>query len=463
MEKLRLNGKKQFRNRLLVLLLVLLGGYSYSITPQQVRAITIVPQENVFFTNQELLYVLKIPGVVPAEVITQLGSLPEGINFVSSRRMEYFEEDDTSGTRIEFWFVFRDTGKKVIPPLSVSIKGARYNIPFDPVELYENPKTIAPRMVLEIKNKKTITSNAVTKKGANDFTVTANEPVEFMLYVQYATGIKNFGYEIPKDSFFEETKRFFSKDNNEFDTSFSQEMVPVASFTWTVLKGGKFSLPNIRMIAGAYSGRNVEISFPECTVTSVVTPASNSRQKKDELIFAYALTPSNEEKIEEDKIEVMPAHIEQIAALRIKERHTLFGLSKIKKQRVQAEREIGITASQGEANIPHTIICVVAFFALVAVIILLFVFHKKSLAFIFIAVELPVACFALIGSLSASKTYGIVQSGSISPVPEDSALTSTAVTLGTRVQILEKTENWYYIQYDQNGGWIKKNCILVVK
>ena len=152
MEKSRSTRKEQFGNRLLKIFkaalffsfIVLQNGFA--ITPQEIRNLVIRPEENVFFTNQELKYVLEIPGVDLSDVQTQLQPMKDGVTCISSRRLDYFTNDDSTGARIEFWFTFRDTGTGEIPPLITKIKGYTYYLPFEKIQVYENPKTIAPRI-----------------------------------------------------------------------------------------------------------------------------------------------------------------------------------------------------------------------------------------------------------------------------------------------------------------------------
>ena len=74
MEKLRCSGQKQFCNRLLIFFIFFLTSSFnlFSITPREIQNIIIKPEENVFFTNQELKYVLEIPDVKPEFVQTEL-------------------------------------------------------------------------------------------------------------------------------------------------------------------------------------------------------------------------------------------------------------------------------------------------------------------------------------------------------------------------------------------------------
>ena len=73
---------------------------------------------------------------------------------------------------------------------------------------------------------------------------------------------------------------------------------------------------------------------------------------------------------------------------------------------------------------------------------------------------------AFITALDANavlKKRGVIVGGEISPVPEDSAMTKTAVSGGSRVLIKEEVQNWYYIVYNESGGWIRKENLAVIK
>ena len=102
MEELRIPRKEQFSNRLLTKILksvaavfIFFSTSVFAITPQEIQKITIKPEQNVFFTNQELKYVLEIPEIQPHFVQTQLQeNMKEGVIFVSSRRMR--SEEHTS-------------------------------------------------------------------------------------------------------------------------------------------------------------------------------------------------------------------------------------------------------------------------------------------------------------------------------------------------------------------------------
>lgn len=474
MEELRISRKEQFSNRLLKKIIkffaasvLVFSTTAFAITPAEIQKITIKPDQNVFFTNQELKYVLEIPEVQPHFVQTQLQeNMKEGVIFVSSRRMEYFSNDNQTGTRIEFWFTFKDTGIATIPPLIVRINGRTYYLNFENVQIYENPKTIAPRLVVELNDDKIIYPAADnTKRRTETFSSEATQPIDVTVYVQYAVQIKQFGYEIPKDSMFEEVERFDMVTGKVRSSDFSQDKIPLAKFKWTPLKDGKYSLPNIRAVATAYSGRNLELGLPECAVTigkkSFVSEEKN--EDEDFSMFAYALSdPQEEDGLKAINI-ITDNDFYQIANLRCKERHVLGPVFSIRKQRIAMEQKVGIQVSRDEPSIPlwHTMSILFVIFTALAVVF--FIFKKKMLAVISVCFAVSFGCLSLILGILVFERHAVVKGGSISPIPEDSALSSTAVTAGTCVRIKEETAGWYYIEYHENGGWIKKEELILVE
>lgn len=473
MEELRISRKEQFSNRLLkkiiksfAVLFIFFSNNAFSITPQEIQKITIKPEQNVFFTNQELKYVLEIPEIQPHFVQTQLQeNMKEGVLFVSSRRMEYFADDQT-GTRIEFWFTFKDTGIGTIPPLIVRINGRTYYLNFENVQIYENPKTIAPRLVVELNGSKIIFPTAEnSKRRVETFTSEATKPIDVTVYVQYAVQIKQFGYEIPKDSMFEEVERYDMVSGKVRSSDFSQERIPLAKFKWTPLKEGKYSLPNIRAVATAYSGRNLELGLPECNVTVGKNSSATVEEKTDDdfSMFAYALSePIDEEGLKEIKV-ITENDYYQIAALRRDEKHSFGPSISIRKQRKAMEQKIGIAVSLDETSIPLWHTFTILFVLFTAVTILLFIFKKKLFAVITLCFAVSFGCLSLISGVLVFERHAVVKGGAISPIPEDSALSSTAVTAGTCVKIKEETTGWYYIEYHENGGWIKKEELILVE
>lgn len=467
MEELRKSGQKQFCNRLLKLIAIffLFCQSAFALTPQEIRNIVIRPEEDVFFTNQEVKFVLEIPGVEPADVQTQLQTMKEGITFISSRRLEYFTNDESTGTRIEFWFTFKDTGVAEMLPLITKVKGYTYYLPFEKVQVYENPKTIAPRIIIEINNKETFYSTNENSKQTN-YTITSEvaKPIEINLYIQYAVQIKQFGYELPKDSLFQEIERFEMIKGKTRLLDFSHEKIPLINLRWTPLKEGKFSLPNIRLLATAYSGRNVELGLPECKVSIVKAKVTDEKSAdKHSTLFAYALSNPTDNSFEITEAKATLEDFKKIAELRSKERHSLYNLLNNRKERIKLEQNIGIAASRSEKSVVLWSLLFGLFILFTAVSVFLFLCKKKASALIIFCFAFIFAISSFVLGLLVSEKHGVVTGGTISPVPEESALSSTAVTAGTCVKITEQTEKWFFIEYNENGGWIKKENLILVE
>ena len=53
--------------------------------------------------------------------------------------------------------------------------------------------------------------------------------------------------------------------------------------------------------------------------------------------------------------------------------------------------------------------------------------------------------------------------GEIYPVPENSVVSKTAAIVASRVLIRNEIDNWYFIEYNEGGGWIKKENLILIK
>ena len=437
----------RFTRRMLNLFIcfILLSLNCFAITPNEIREIEIIPTESVLFTNQEVKYVLEIPEVAPSYVSTELATMPEGVTFVSSRRMEYFTNDNVTGTRIEFWFSFKKTGTVELPQLRAYINGRSYRLNFRKVNVYENPKTIAPVVVIELNKQKQIYSNLdYSKNDSIVYEAQVGEQIEFDIYIQYAVLIKQFGYQIPKDSLFEEIKRFDIVKSRLKSNDFSREKIPVAKFVWTPLKEGVVSFPVVGLVAVAYSGRSLELVMPEVKINvkkSTKSVASNSNKSQ---LFSYALTSPIEENIVSNEVNFSKEDFIDLGKLREKERNTFLPFS-IKKQRKQVEEKIGITNSKDEANVLLWYVFLIILFIDICVCVILFVCKKNTMAILFMCLAICFASITIYSGICVSIKHGVVTGGVISPVPEDSSISTTKVTTGACVTIKQETKHWYNI------------------
>ncbi len=425
----------------------------------------VVPKDDIFFTNSEAQFILKIPSVSSNDVQTELPTFPDGVIFNSSKKSDYISSLEAPGTEIDLWFTFRQTGNIALPPLVIYVKGRRHSIKFKPVDVYENPRTILPKMIVEFDNGQTISADS---KKIPSIELESDKAARFTIYMQYAVQAQQFVWKIPKDSLFKELKRYADKDSGRRPSDFSTEKIPLAYFEWTPFAAGTTSLPEIRMMVTAYSGRSVYLSTPECVVT--ILPAKNSGQNQKakteeerQPVYAYAFAEESEQNSKQEKKANTPFDCARIAELRSMERRALFSLGKIRAQRIEAESAAGIKNSENESNYCVFFIIIGAnglLFALAAIFLAL---KKRFEAAVIGIAALGLFFFSIFAASLVVKKFGIIVGGEIRPIPEDSAMTKSAVSGGSRVQIKEEVKDWYYIVYNENGGWIKKENLAVIK
>lgn len=477
MEKLRISAEKQSGTGLLksFLLLSLLffsqplfsqvsdaNKNKSNVSAAGMAALQVRLVEKMNFTNQDTAFILEIPGAVPADVQAELPSLPQGVNFISSRKSDYLENYGTQGTRIEFWFTFRNTGKINISPITVFVKGRRYSIPFEQFEIFENPQTILPRMIIDFYDGRILESDAKPSK----FEFTAGEPVRFTVYLQYIVQIQQTGWIIPKESLFKDIKRYdITSNTTTRGNTFSPEKIPVADFEWVPLSPGETTLPEIRLKVTSYGGRSIDIPMPECKVkiTGVKVNAPSSEEVNEPGLFSYAFNNPLEGERTVEKVAHTTDDYKKIAELRSLERNSLPFLSGVKDERIKAESLLGIKNAKNEPSKPLVAVFVVLFCLLFVASMILMLFAKKTLAVIILSLSGAVAVLSVAFAIQVKDRYGIITGGYINPIPEDSALTSSAVTGGNRVHILQEVQGWYYILYSESGGWIKKENLILIE
>ena len=471
MEKQANKRKKQFGAGLLAALSLFCAGDLFSQADQKqyfsrtdAEQLTIVPKDDIFFTNKEAQFILKIPQVLPNDVQTELPNFPEGVVFNSSKKNDYLSEDGRMGAEIDLWFTFRKTGIVEMPPLIIYVKGRRHSIKFKQVEVYENPRTILPRLTLMFDNGTLVGED--NKKNPS-ITLEKDKTVRFTLYLQYAIQAQQFAWNIPKDSLFRETKRYNMESISERASEFSTRKVPVADFEWTPFAAGPTSLPEIRMMAVAYSGRSVYLTTPDCLVTITSQgkdkKIENAAPDESESVYAYAWAEDAADKTQNEKKIVSPFDCAEVAKLRSMERRSFFNASKIRAERIAAEEAIGLQNTENEPLATILLMLLGLDGTLLALALVLALLKKRFEAAIVGVVALATIFITALDANTVMQRRGVIVGGEICPVPEDSAMTKTAVSGGSRVLIKEEVQNWYYIVYNENGGWIRKENLAVIK
>lgn len=442
------NGFSQTQNRL-----------TYSI----IRELTVVPVNEINFSSTDCAFELKIPYVKSDLVQAQIPDLPSGVNFISLRRSEYSDENKTSGTKIELWLSFAEAKRYNIRALHVYINSRLYYIPFEPVEITENPRNILPRLILTFENGEELISQRRGKSAEfANFTATVGKPIKFRISLQYAVQIISYNWSVPKNALLRELEQFDIAKGTMRSSEFSEEKIPVASFEWEPLYAGNLTLPDVKIIATSYNGTRIELGLPETLIKvqeGIVVPDNAGKEAESYFGYAFEQHPIQEKTIE--KTLVFSENCKKIAELRTKERHSI-PFTKSYYERKNFENKNGISNSVVE---PTYFVFWLSFCLLLLFILFDIIFgFTKKLSGIIVASGLAVIALVgvIISLMQLSKTFAIFKGGNISAVPEESVSAVASIESGKRVLIEQKAGDWVFVRYGSSGGWVKNENIIEI-
>ncbi len=458
------------KNILLSLLLIIpLKIFSWTLNPDSLyENLLLKADKEYFFTQQENGFTLIIPKADSSKIRTELPEFPAGVKLVSSLREEYIDKDDNHGTTIHFWFTFTDTGRVELPALTVKIDNHKYRVEFEDVDVYENPSLINPRLCIEFEGQAGENFISKSPEGEEMLNIPAGSWVDISVYVQFATQIYNFDYQLPKNSIFNEVQRWESIDEKEVAEGFSLKKFPVGKFRWKPLVEGNYGLPQVSVNAIAYNGARKTISLPEMKVT-VLPPLIDESSAIDtsgdsgDGVFEQAFTRPEDSSLSSRFDFSSASYCKSLAQARSQERHSFPWNSMVILNRQFTETEVGISSPQNEPSIPllKLLILVFALFFITMIVLLFFRHLRTSLFFGFMAA----LCF--VGALSISvqllPEYGIFAGNNISSIPENKSASVHAVVPGQRVRLMEKAGDWIYIECSDYSGWVLKDTVYKIR
>ena len=178
--------------------------------------------------------------------------------------------------------------------------------------------------------------------------------------------------------------------------------------------------------------------------------------------FAYAFAPGDED-IDSSKQQTFLLDVDRLADLRSAERNYFPFGNPITQERKKLELSANIKTSENEPSI-ILLYVFLSFFALSFVLgIILFIAKKRNLFFASLFAFLVFGICIIIFSGKINQKVALVKTENLSPVPEEKALSTMAIVPGTRVKIKETVGDWYFVEYNKNYGWIKNNCVIIIK
>ena len=422
-------------------------------------------------TDTECSFSVILPEIVPSQVRFENPTGISGVTLLSATK-NLWVEGLNSGTSIELVFSFSQSGLMELPPLAVQIDGVPYAIPFAPVEVFPNPKSLKPQVQLlfqdELGNEifllhqEALGGNHHVQDGAL-LQVVAGKSLVVTLSLRYGSSLSGLVWDLSHDALFQQLASY-QEDWNQGSTELSHEFQPVAQFRYIPLKTGTVQFPVITLEVQGYDEKLHTLNLGNFPVVSLPPQESgiSSDEQDAEALAAFALAFSPPDQGEEvPAVEVQPEIAQELAQLRWKERMS-FPWSSVHGQRQTLEQELGLPSSKGEASLLLGWLGVgIALATLVITVI--FIFRKKG----FLSIVLGFFCIlvfvlTMVYLKPSFQSSGILAANNLSRIPEPVATHLFPVPPYSVVRIQDEVLGWYYVEAAGLEGWIPKEMVIPI-
>lgn len=464
MEKQRNYTIAKSCKRLLTILIIIIS-FSSSLFAQflsnaEINNLCIRPEENQnLFTNVEIKFSVLIPKIKASQVQVMSTSQQADVSFKSMRKNDDYENN---GTLIELWYTFDKKGTYNLTALPVIIQNRKKNIRFSQITVEDDPAKQSPRIVIKFSDGTTVYSDH-GNYSAPVLSAKVGEKLSLTIYLQYATQLVQFSWDIPKNSIFTQTQEFEITEIKYREKKYTHDLIPVATFDWTGLAEETASLPKIKLTATGYNGYKNELLLPEIKINFSQSVSSTYTNKNDN-IFDDAFTQTFDQQSLNNQQNISYDDCLKLQELYSKERNSIFRHHSYKKARKLFEAELGLPVytdrDYSVGQLYGAILILVG-----SILLLIISIREKRLfrilistAIFFIAI-VPFA-FAIV---KKTQKAGICTGCTVYSIPEDTAEASLELGAGNKIRIIEQTENWFYVELGESGGWCLKDNILVIK
>lgn len=433
--------------------------------------VIIVPEDGQqLITNTTLKFYAVVQGIRPGQLMIENPVETENVSFKLLRRSEDYSEQ--GGTRIELSLSFKKSGVYKLEPLNVIVKGKTKKIPFETLLIKENPMELVPILVVKFKNGETVASKDSYSETTGNLSssswlgkvvrnVKAGEKIYFSLSLQYAVQLVQYNWELPKDSIFTEIKQYEITEIKNRDKVYSEQLIPVADFEWIPLVEGKMAFPQFKLTATGYNGVKQNLVLPQFYINVTKATGTPKNENVDSVFFEDAFSYESLDETSVKKIEITDSICEEIAELRSRERHSL--PFTVAKERAEYEKSLNLPYEQNEFPVIFLILALVMVIA-VGIFLVLFIYRKMPLAYIFMGVlEVCSIIFMIYSIVQSSARHGISRGCKIYSIPEEKAESKSEIPAGNRITITEETGDWIYVELGENGGWCVKDDVIEIK
>lgn len=414
--------------------------------------------------GEDCVFELVLSGIPLSDASVRFAALPSGVEFRGSGKREFFSSGSAGresgagsgrGTLFEYTVRFTQTGTFSLLPARVSFGGKTVAVPFERVEVFENPYLLVPEFFF-----------------VPDEQARASEPLRIRLVGRFFEKVESIDWDVPERGLFEKigekTNLPFAAENFAADTE-------IAEFVYTPFFAGKEKLPAVSVKARAYDGQPYTIAVDDFELT--VFPKKNAIAKKtrqssaalsavnsSEASAPAASASSPEGKNNGTEQEALARHV---ADLRKKERGAIF-VWPVRTERKHLEREAALQ-NPNEPSLVWTFLCAGILALSLIVLYALFIRRRKiGGRFVFLAalcIALQIACvFVLIKNVpELTRAAVITRFVPLRTIPEPDAKGMISLTAGMRLKVLRSSGAWYLVSASGgHSGWILKDeCIII--
>lgn len=421
-------------------------------------------------TDTECSFSVILPEISPAQVSIGSPRFPEGVRFLVSHK-DLAVTGSAAGTSIRLVLVFSVGGLIQIPPLDIVVDGALYQLPFAPVEVFQNPRSLKPQVTLSFQDGRGL-ALAVQEDGTLPARV--GQPVVLTVSLQYAAALNDTAWQLVPDALFQRLDDLQEEFNREAAEP-SHQFQPVARFSLIPLRQGRLEVPPMELEVAGYDGEVRRLSTRALPVMvlpaepashhgaagtssdGAVLQAESGSALPDSMLDSAFVLPATQEAAPAAGVSLEKAT--ELARLRGQERKAFPGAA-VRQQRILLERELGLEPGRAEASWP----LVWALAGLCAILLtLLFLSLVKRRRFFSagagLCLVLVLVALAVYGR-PLLKPVGILASQTLSKIPEADAASLLPVAPYSLVEIEQEVLGWYHVSVDGVEGWIP--CGMVV-
>lgn len=441
-------------------------------------------------TDRALTFSLIIP-CSRALVSVKMPEWPCGVSFISAQYLPANLAPTTafqagggnspqSHTKITIILKITKAGEYNLPPITLVIRGYELLASFPPLRIEQNIETAIPSIIL-------VSSNT-GGDGRIPAIVSAGQKVRLSLAAKFIKKIESISYEVPNNtifqaSYYDESAAPGSNPNGAplpaGHVADNDNAIPT-DFLWQPLEAGKTALPVISCDIIALNGKRYTVTTQK-TVINVTDKYANDKpsnleQDKMMQIFPMAFAKENENGGNNTGEPAMLNRIitykecQILAQLRGNERRAIFPW-KIRKERIDYEKKLGIVSVPNEMCLLPMIVCIVlcgvctVSFAMlmkkrarqnasIAPKKLLF-FSCAVLSFLF--VSLAILCAAMILS-----PRGVFAGDTIRSIP-DEASSAAPFQTGLPVKVADKASRYLYVESGNAAGWVLDADVIAIR